>query len=260
MREPGIAMILYTVREPAKRSFLNTLHRVRDSGFEYVQWSGMPDLPADEIRRSLDVAGLTTIAGHCTLESFEWDFEKAVQFWHTLGVRDLALASMMEDCRDSLEGWRRGLARICAVAQRLRDEGIRFSYHNHDFEFERFAEDARCKMDILLDETPAELVHAEFDTAWVSIGKADPATYLRRHAGRCPIVHVKDHKPLADPDGRPVLTELGNGVLDWPNILAAARESGVEWLIYEQDETERDVFESCRISFEFLRKHVGRRG
>ena len=260
MRAPGIAMILYTVREPAQRDLPDTLHRVRDTGFEYVQWSGMPDLPAGEIRRSLDAAGLTTMAGHCTLEPFETDFENAVQFWHALGVRDLALASMMDDCRDTLEGWRWGLSRMIAVAERLLGEGIRFSYHNHDFEFERFAEDPRCKMDILLDETPPELVHAEFDTAWISTGNADPAVTIRRHAGRCPIIHVKDHKASTDSDAKAVPTELGNGVLDWPGILAAARESGVEWLVYEQDESEIDVFESCRLSFEFLRKHVGSHG
>ncbi len=257
MSTPGIAMILYTVREPAKQNLQDTLNRVRDTGFEYVQWSGMPDLPAEEARAALDAAGLSTMAGHCMLEPFESDFADTVQFWHTLGVRDLALASMMTDCRDSLADWRRGLNRIKSVAERLRDEGIRFSYHNHDFEFQRFAEDTRFKIDILLDETPPELVHAEFDTAWVHTGKADPAIYIARHARRCPIIHVKDHKANLDSDGKPVPTELGHGVLDWPAIFAAARNAGVEWLVYEQDESERDVFDSCRMSYEFLRTHAG---
>jgi len=258
MSTPGIAMILYTVRKQAERDLPGTLQRVRESGFECIQWSGMPNVPADEARRALDAAGLTTVAGHCTLEPFEVDFDNALRFWHTLGVRDLALATMMMDCRESLADWRAGLKRMERVAKRLRDEGIRFSYHNHDFEFERFPEDTRFKMDILLEETDPDLVHAEFDTAWVSAGKADPAVYIARHAGRCPIIHVKDHKATLDPDAKPIPTELGQGTLDWPAIFRAAQESRVEWLVYEQDESELDVFESCGMSYAFLKERVGR--
>lgn len=256
MGVPGIAMILYTVREPAAQDLAGTLRRVREAGFEYVQWSSMPELPAVEIRRALDAAGLTTISGHCVLEPFEVNFREAVEFWHTLGVADLALATMMTACRDSLNDWRQGLQRMVAVAQRLRDEGIRFSYHNHAFEFERFPEDTRFKMDILLEETPADLVHAEFDTAWVSAGEADPAAYIRSFAGRCPLIHVKDHKPFVNPDQEPEPTELGRGVLDWSAILDAARASNVEWLVYEQDASEGDVFESCQVSYAFLRDRL----
>jgi sugar phosphate isomerase/epimerase len=63
---------------------------------------------------------------------------------------------------------------------------------------------------------------------------------------------VKDHKAERDADGRPIMTELGNGVLDWPAVFEAARAAGVQWLVYEQDTIERDVFESCAISYEFL--------
>ncbi len=53
-------------------------------------------------------------------------------------------------------------------------------------------------------------------------------------------------------DGRAVQTEVGNGNLDWPEILSASRETGVEWLIVEQDEAEHDSLESLAISYRNL--------
>ena len=53
-------------------------------------------------------------------------------------------------------------------------------------------------------------------------------------------------------EGRAVQTEVGNGNLDWPEILSACREAGAEWLIVEQDETERDSLESLAISYRNL--------
>ena len=60
----GIALQLYTVRDLAKRDLEGTLKKAADMGWRYVQWSGMPVLPADKIRAALDKAGLTCIACH----------------------------------------------------------------------------------------------------------------------------------------------------------------------------------------------------
>ena len=63
MKKPNIAIILYTVREPAKQDLVGTLKRLRDIGWEYVHWSGMPPVSADEARAALDEAGLRAVAG-----------------------------------------------------------------------------------------------------------------------------------------------------------------------------------------------------
>jgi len=253
---PGIALQLYTLREPAKIDLGDTLKRVRDIGFEYVQWSGMPDLPGPEIRAALDAAELTAIAGHYSVEAFERDFDGSVDFWRTLGAADVAPGSMMEECRDTLEGWLAGARRLDTIGAKLRAEGLRYSYHNHAFEFERFDGDPRCKLDILYDATSAKNVYAELDTAWVYVGGADPAAYLRRYAGRCPVIHVKDAVLHGAADGSAKLVELGRGELDWPSVFDAARRAGVEWCVYEQDDCDGDPFESAQVSYDFLRVHL----
>jgi sugar phosphate isomerase/epimerase len=249
-------MILYTVNGPAKDDLPGTLKRVRDIGFEYVQWSGMPKLPADEIRQALDAAGLQPVACHCGIEPFEEDFESEVAFWRTVGVTDVAPGGMMRDCNDSLEAWLSGAKRLGAVGAKLRAEGIRLSYHNHAHEFEKFDGDNRCKLDILYEETSPDNLKAELDLGWVSVGGPDPAGYLRKYAGRCPVVHVKDPLRKLD-DGGMLWAPVGQGQLDYAAIFDVAREAGVEWLIYEQDNCEGDIWDSVAASYAFMKEHVG---
>ena len=54
--KPGIGLQLYTVRDAAKQDLEGTLKRAADMGWRYVQWSGMPVLPADKIRAALAAA------------------------------------------------------------------------------------------------------------------------------------------------------------------------------------------------------------
>lgn len=255
MGKPGIALQLYTVREPARVDLRKTLRRAREAGFEYVQWSGLPDMPAEAIRAALDEAGLKPVASHIDTEAFEQDYESNVAFWKTVGALDVAPGGMMRDCQDSLDAWLRGCKRLDALGARLAADGMRLSYHNHAFEFEKFPGDDRCKLDILYAETSASNLYAELDTAWVQVGGSDPAAYIRKYANRCPVIHVKD-LAAEKRDGHVWFVPIGRGVLDWDAILGAARESGVEWLCYEQDTCDGDPLEDCAISYEFLAAHV----
>ena len=255
MAKANFAIILYTVREPAKQDLAGTLKRVRDVGFEYVQWSGMPFLPADEIRQALDAAELKAIAAHTAIEPFEKDLKGQVVFWKTVGVADVAPGGMMADCKESLNDWLRGAKRLDAVGAELRESGIRLSYHNHAWEFDKFPGDDRRKLDILYEETDPKHLYAELDLGWAYAGGVDPAEYLLKYKGRCPVVHAKDMKPEPKESESP-FAELGRGALDWDSIFRAGAEARVEWYVYEQDSCDGDLWDSVRISYEFLEKHV----
>ena len=254
----GIALQLYTLRVPAKDDLAGTLKKVREMGWEYVQWSGMPDLPAQGIRDALDAAGLKAISAHIGIEGFEQDFEGQVAFWKTVGNTDVAPGGMMGDCKDSLEAWKRGAVRLDAVGAKLREAGMRLSYHNHDSELGKFDGDDRTKLDILMAETTPGNLCAELDLAWVKAGGAEPVELIRKYKDRCPMIHAKDlvkSKSLLTRSVR--FMPLGQGILDWPAIFAAGKESGVEWYIYEQDNTdEKDIFQCAKESYDFLKKSL----
>jgi sugar phosphate isomerase/epimerase len=254
-KKRAMALQLYTLRDPAKKDLADTLKKAREMGWEYVQWSGMPNLPAEKIRAALDTAGLKAIAAHVGIETFEQDFDANVKFWKTVGNKDLAPGGMMSDCKADLEGWLKGAQRLDALGAKLRAAGFRLSYHNHNFEFGKFPGDDRRKIDILMQATKPENLCAELDLAWVLVGGADPATYIRKYKGRCPTVHAKD-VVLAKNGKKQHFTPLGQGEQNWPEIFAAGDEAGIEWYIYEQDSGEGSPFDFAHASYEFLAKQM----
>jgi sugar phosphate isomerase/epimerase len=254
-KKRAMALQLYTLRDPAQKDLAGTLKKVRDMGWEYVQWSGMPDLPAEKIRAALDTAGLKAVSAHIGVEPFEKDFDANVKFWKTVGVEAIGPGGMMNDCKNTLAEWLKGAHRLDVLGAKLRPAGFRLSYHNHAFEFEKFPGDNRCKLDILMESTKPANLDAELDLAWVYVGGADPAAYIRKYAGRCPMVHAKD--VVKAKDGKPMqFKPLGQGELNWSEIFAAGDEAGIQWYIYEQDSGEGSPFDYVHASYEFLAKHM----
>ncbi|MCL2649375.1 MAG: hypothetical protein FWD61_20680, partial [Phycisphaerales bacterium] len=79
-----------------------------------------------------------------------------------------------------------------------------------------------------------------------------------KYKGRMKCLHCKDVIPgvASEPHGGK-LVALGQGKVNWQEVLAAARETGVEWYIYEQDRGDGSPFDYARTSYEFLSKLVG---
>ncbi len=121
-------------------------------------------------------------------------------------------------------------------------------YHNHAFEFEPLG--GTTGMEILLAETDPELVGFECDVYWVQYGGQDPAAFIQAHAGRFPLIHLKDM--VGEGDGR-TFAEVGEGKIDFAAIFAAAEAQGAAWYIVEQDTCQRPSLESAKLSLENLK-------
>ena len=80
----------------------------------------------------------------------------------------------------------------------------------------------------------------------------DPAAWIRKVAGRIPCVHLKD---MGVSNARePFMMEVGEGNLNWPEILKACKAAGVKWYIIEQDVCYRDPFDSLETSLKNLQQ------
>ena len=86
-------------------------------------------------------------------------------------------------------------------------------------------------------------------------GGGDPVAWCQRLQNRLPVIHLKDYK--ADQDNKVTFCEIGEGNLDMVAIIEACEKSGCEWLVVEQDTTPGDPFDSLKISFDWLQKHLG---
>ena len=225
-----IAAQLYTLREHLKtpEAIAATLQRVREIGYQAVQLSALGPIQTDRLKEILDANGLTVCATHIGWDRLRHDIQSVIDEHRTLGCRHVAIGSMPREYRNQ-EGYRRFAREASEVAETLAGSGLTFSYHNHDFELERY--ESKTGLEILIDESVSSLAF-EIDTYWVQHGGGDPAAWIRRVSGRIPLVHLKD---MTVKRGEVRMAEVGEGNLNWPAILEACREAGVEWYIIEQD-------------------------
>jgi sugar phosphate isomerase/epimerase len=246
MSRPGIALQMYTVRADARADFVGTLRKVAEIGYPAVQLAGYGDLSATTLKQVLDELGLNVAGSHIGLDALEGSLEKEIEFNAALGNHDLICPMAPREYWNEADGFRQLAQKLNNIGHRCKEVGARLSYHNHAFEFRRFGE--TTGMEILLDETDPGLVLWEPDVYWIAFAKEDPASWLRRYAGRCPLVHLKDMTAGAEP----TFAEVGEGILDFDPIFAATADA--EWYVVEQDTCARPALESAALSLNHLKE------
>ena len=252
MTQPRLAAQLYTVRQHIQtaQAFAASMERIRVMGYRAVQVSGIGPIPDAEVKSIVDDVGLVICNTHVRPTEALWEDLDSVIAQHRLwNCRHVAIGSMPARFREQGEAGFHEFAReASAIGEKLHRAGLTFSYHNHSFEFVRFGR--RTGLDIIFEESDPRYLQAEIDTYWVQHGGADPMLWIRRMAGRMPVVHLKDMVIVGKEQA---MAEIGEGNLNWPAILQACRDAGVEWYAIEQDVCRRDPFESLRISYENLK-------
>src|SRR5207245_7273914 len=117
------------------------------------------------------------------------------------------------------------------AGEACREAGLGLAYHAHAFEYERI-EGVR-PIDVLLKETPKDLLGLELDTFWASIAGVDPVKMVESHSGRVPLVHLKDKAkgtPVQYDEAKvpkDAFKEIGRGEIDYAAFLPAAVRAGV---------------------------------
>jgi len=248
MAKLKIGLQLYTVRDLLARDFVGTLTEIADVGYTCVELADHGNLPAGRLKQVLDDVGLTPISDHCPIERLESDIRRAIDDALILGVKYLACPYLPAEYRKDEAGWRRCAELLDEAGRQCNSGGLQLCYHNHSFEFVRI--DDRYALDLLYSQTDPDHLQAELDIYWVQHGGADPVAYLNKLAGRCPLVHLKDMADNADRS----FAAVGEGILDFPAIIAAAEDAGSVWGIVEQDVCPADPMESIATSLMNLKK------
>ena len=183
--------------------------------------------------------------------------DEAIEAASRHGVQNLGISYTLPPEREGPDGWKRIAEQCNRAGEECNKAGLRFYFHNHAEEF--VGEVGARPFDLLLEELDPALARFEIDVFWVSIAGADPVEAIRKASGRVLSLHLKDkaagtaNVETAFAAPRDAFTEVGAGSLDWPAILQAADEAGVERMFVEQDQTPGDPLLSVRRSFEHLR-------
>lgn len=242
---------LYTLREHTRTAadFAKSMKKVAEIGYTAVQISAIGPIDPKDVVRITDDHGLTIASTHISWERFLNNLDDLIEEHSLWRCKHPAIGGLPEPYH-SAEGLKRFLEEIPPIAEKLAKAGMDFSYHNHNRELARI--NHTTWLAALYEQSDPRHVKAELDTYWIQAGGGDPAAWVRKCAGREPLLHLKDM--AFHPKEGVRFAEIGEGNLNWPAILEAARAGGVEWYLVEQDTTYgRDPFESLAISYRNLR-------
>ncbi len=251
MADYQVGAQLYTVREFTKtvEGMRESLRKVAEIGYKAVQVSGFGPMDPKEVAAALQEYGLDCVSTHTNWDRFLTDLDAVIEEHKLWGCSHPAVGGLPKEYHN-LEGLKRFADELPPIAERLAQEGMTFSYHNHNHELALY--DGKTWLERLYGSIDARYLKAEIDTYWIQAGGGDPAAWVRRYAGRQPLLHLKDMAVTPEREQR--FAEIGEGNLNWPAIMEAAKEAGVEWYLVEQDQCYgRDPFESLAISYRNLR-------
>lgn len=244
-----IGLQLYTLREELAQDFEGTIRKVAELGYSGVEFFHYFGRTSEEVKALLSETGLTAIGAHRPYTELLENGEEEIRYISQIGSSNLIVPYLTEEQRAD---WKAVAANLESLGTAFRGKGIDLHYHNHDFELREQAEGLTA-FDYLYSRVPEDALKVEMDTCWVHYGGYDPAAYIRKYAGRLPLVHLKDMRTKEDGTAETVV--LGEGEVNLTAILAASEEAGAEWAIVEQDFCSRDPFESIKDSMEWLKTH-----
>jgi sugar phosphate isomerase/epimerase len=244
---------LYTVRRQAEQDLPQVLEQIAHIGYTEVEtYSGVYTNAADALRHMIEGAGLTAPSAHFGYDEFDTRFNYAKE----LGVSWMVCSAIAPSLWNSEDGFATAARQFNAWGERAKGMGMRFAFHNHDYEFKPLPT-GKTGYDVLVDQTDPSLVFFEIDCYWAAQAGLDPVTLMRRDGHRLKMLHLKDRLPGFPPSfvmnqDSAHFTEVGHGTLDWKGILAAAQALGVEHYFVEQDQTSIPPMESLRKSYAYL--------
>ena len=251
MAKPVAGAQLYTVREFTKTipDIARTLRKVKDIGYTAVQISAFGPVDPKEVAKVVRDVGIDVAATHVGWPRFLNDLDAVIEEHKLWNCRHPAVGGLPGEYR-GFDGLQRFLDELPPVGARLAAEGMTFSYHNHSHELVK--KDGKTWLEMLYEQADPKHLKAEIDTYWIQNGGFDPARWVRRYPGRQPLLHLKDVRVTFNNERQ--FAEIGEGNLDWADILKAAQEVGVEYALVEQDLCyDRDPFESLAISYRNLK-------
>lgn len=244
----NIGAQFFTIREFTKdlEGLAESLKRVADIGYKYVQISGTCEFEAQWLAQELKKNGLGCVVTHTPAAKL---IENAAQVAadHTVfGCENIGLGYYKFDESEETKTYANYLKTYKPVAEAIRANGKYFMHHNHATEF-RMVEGKRVIERLAEDFSPEEMGFI-LDTYWIQKAGGDPGAWIRQLAGRLPVIHLKDYNFDA------TMAVVGEGNINFDRVFEKAEAAGVKYMMVEQDNCNgEDPFECLRRSYEYLK-------
>lgn len=258
----GVGLQLYTIRDAMAADALGSLKMLSDLGFKNLELAGYADgkfygyTPA-EFKKIVNDLGMDVVSSHTNVEAAGITMETAkimADSHAALGVK-YCVQPWIEEVDRNIESYKKSIGEWNKVGKVMKETGIQFGYHNHNFEFKEM-DGIIPYYDIFLPEMDAQYITMELDLFWANKAGQDPIQMFQKYPGRFQLLHFKDMATKQEPFFDVIkddITSVGAGVIDFKAILAAKETAGMKYLFVEDDnQGNGKPFEALEVSMSNL--------
>jgi sugar phosphate isomerase/epimerase len=221
---------VFPVREMLGKDFAGTLRQLAAVGYRAVEMCSPPsyanygfapltNLKASEMRQIIQAAGLSCESCHYQFSELKQHLEERIAFAKDLGLKQMILSTFGLGRDAAMDDWRRAAGELNKIGAEIKKAGLQAGFHNHDFEFKQF--DGVLVYDELMSRLDPNLIKMQFQVAVISLGY-EAAAFFTKYPGRFISAHLAD---WSSTDKKTVA--VGQGVVDWKKLFAAAKTGGI---------------------------------
>lgn len=224
-----VGMELWTYRRLLSEDTAGTLGTISKLGFQDIETASFYGRTAGEFAELLKQKELGCSSMIAEYDRFSNDLPEVIRDAKAIGAHYVITSNIPHSGELTAQEVHTAASNFNAWGVRLKEQGLRFGYHPHGFEFVHTPKETL--FDVLVNETNSDHVIFEMDTFWFVHGGADPVCYLEKYPGRFELMHLKDMAKgtTTDLTGRApdeTSVALGKGQLDWAAIFHAADRVG----------------------------------
>jgi sugar phosphate isomerase/epimerase len=252
-RKNAIGLQLYTLRDSIGKDPKGILNKVAGFGYKELETYGYGDgkifgIDFTEFCQHAKSLGMKVVSGHYGLDKIKGDtWQKAVVDAKKNSQEYMVVPYIDASVRKSIDDYKKICADLNAAGEVCNKNGIRFQYHNHNWEFDTI--DGQIPYDVMLKELDPKKVGMELDIFWIVNAGHDPVKYFTQYPGRFEQWHVKD----MDKNDRNKNANVGSGSIDYKSLFAKAKLSGMKHWYVEYDSFPGDPLDSAAASANFLK-------
>ena len=212
----------------------------RAMGVTHVETAGLYGATPEQFAAALKAADLRATSMHVGLDEFKNNPQGVIAAAKALGVKYVGTAWYPHQGAFTEADARHAIADFNEIGRTMKAAGLQFFYHDHGYEPVKYGDETL--LDLIIKGTDPDNVKFEEDVLWTYLPGVDPAALLRKYPGRFKLMHIKDMKPGVPrgslsgglPDSLQAV--IGQGQVNWPEVMKAAKATGVEYF-YLEDET-----------------------
>jgi sugar phosphate isomerase/epimerase len=264
-----VGIQLYSVRADMTKDALGTLKQLAAMGYKNVEHANYNNrkfygYSPTEFKKILSDLGMKMPSGHTVMGTLHWDEAKKqfTDLWKYT-VEDAAIVGQQYVISPWLDNrYRKDLGALLAFmdvfnksGELCSKSGMKFGYHNHDFEFSEKL-DGQVLYDIMLKNTDPGLVVQQLDTGNLYNGGAKAMDVVKQYPGRFLSLHVKDEIKATEGNEKFESTILGAGVVNLKEVIDEVRRTtkGVHYIIEQESYQGKTPLECAKEDLAVMKK------